>query len=89
MNPACEERPRPRPLARHLQTNIDRLVTLGRKSTLDQIEAAFTALGKRVDIEVRPLFLPQRVQRMEAGGAVGGQIAGSRCHHTQKQGRAR
>ena len=35
------------------KTNIDRLFALNRKSRFDQIEAAFTALGKRVDIEVR------------------------------------
>jgi antitoxin HicB len=35
------------------KTNIDRLFALNRKSRLDQIEAAFAALGKRVEIEVR------------------------------------
>jgi antitoxin HicB len=35
------------------KTNIDRLFALDRKSRLDQIEAAFAALGKRVEIEVR------------------------------------
>jgi antitoxin HicB len=43
-------------LARSLgisKTNIDRLFALNRKSRLDQIEAAFAALGKRVEIEIR------------------------------------
>ena len=35
------------------KTNIDRLFALTRRSRLDQIEAAFAALGKRVDIEIR------------------------------------
>jgi antitoxin HicB len=35
------------------KTNIDRLFALTRKSRLDQIEAAFAVLGKRVDIEIR------------------------------------
>lgn len=43
-------------LARRLgipKANVDRLFALNRKSRLDQIEAAFAALGKRIDIEVR------------------------------------
>ena len=43
-------------LARSLgisKTNVDRLFALSRKSRLDLIEAAFAALGKRVEIEVR------------------------------------
>jgi antitoxin HicB len=43
-------------LARALRvskTNIDRLFALSRKSRLDLIEAAFAALGKRVEIEIR------------------------------------
>lgn len=35
------------------KSNVDRLFSLNRKSRLDQIEAAFAALGKRMDIEVR------------------------------------
>jgi antitoxin HicB len=35
------------------KTNVDRLFSLSRRSRLDQIEAAFAALGKRVEIEVR------------------------------------
>ena len=43
-------------LARRLgipKTNIDRLFVLNRKSRFDQIEAAFAALGKRIEIEIR------------------------------------
>lgn len=43
-------------LARRLgiaKTNVDRLFALNRKSRFDQIEKAFAALGKRLDIEVR------------------------------------
>ena len=43
-------------LARRLgisKTNIDRLFSLSRKSRLDQIEAAFAVLGKRLEIAVR------------------------------------
>jgi len=35
------------------KTNIDRLFALTRKSRLDQIEAAFATLDKRVEIEIR------------------------------------
>jgi antitoxin HicB len=35
------------------KTNVDRLFALNRKSRLDQIEAAFASLGKRLEIEVR------------------------------------
>jgi antitoxin HicB len=35
------------------KTNVDRLFALSRKSRLEQIEAAFKALGKRVEIEIR------------------------------------
>jgi antitoxin HicB len=35
------------------KTNVDRLFDLKRKSRLDQIEAAFAALGKRLDVEIR------------------------------------
>jgi antitoxin HicB len=35
------------------RTNVDRLFALGRHSRLDQIEAAFAALGKRLEIDVR------------------------------------
>ena len=35
------------------KTNVDRLFALSRKSRLDQMEAAFAALGKRVEIAVR------------------------------------
>ena len=43
-------------LARRLgipKTNVDRLFALSRKSRFGQIEAAFGALGKRLEIEVR------------------------------------
>ena len=43
-------------LARRLgipKTNVDRMFALHRKSRFDQIEAAFGALGKRLEIEVR------------------------------------
>ena len=42
-------------LARRLgiaKTNVDRLFALNRNSRLDQIEAAFCALGKRLDIAI-------------------------------------
>lgn len=42
-------------LARRLgisKTNVDRLFALNRKSRLDQIEAAFGVLGKRLSIDV-------------------------------------
>ena len=42
-------------LARRLgmpKANVDRLFSLSRKTRFDQIEAAFAALGKRVDISV-------------------------------------
>jgi antitoxin HicB len=35
------------------KTHIERLFSLRHQSRLDQIEAAFAALGKRVEIEVR------------------------------------
>jgi antitoxin HicB len=44
-------------LARRLgipKTNVDRLFDLRHRSRLDQIEAAFLALGKEIRIEVRP-----------------------------------
>ena len=43
-------------LARHLaipKTVIDRLFNLSNRTRLDQIESAFDALGKRVDVNVR------------------------------------
>jgi antitoxin HicB len=43
-------------LARHLgipTTQVDRLFDLRHHSRLDQIEAAFKALGKEISIEVR------------------------------------
>jgi len=44
-------------LARRLgipKANVDRLFDLRHRSRLDQIEAAFQALGKEIHIEVRP-----------------------------------
>ena len=35
------------------KTNVDRLFDLRHQSRLDQIEAAFRALGKQLSIEVR------------------------------------
>ena len=43
-------------LSRHLaipKTVIDRLFNLNNRTRLDQIESAFNALGKRVDVNVR------------------------------------
>jgi antitoxin HicB len=35
------------------KTNVDRLFSFKRSTRLEQLEAAFTALGKRIDLEVR------------------------------------
>jgi len=43
-------------LARRLGTskgNIDRLFDLGYSTRIEQLEAAFSAIGKRIDIEIR------------------------------------
>jgi antitoxin HicB len=51
-----EQRLRKAGLARRMgckPPQVDRLFDLGHRSRLDQLEAAFAALGKRLDIEVR------------------------------------